>query len=145
VKALLSASLLLAVAAAPGSAQSAAVEEELDALRSAFSAALVASDGETVASMYTDDGVLLPPGREIRGKDRIGRYFTTGRDYVQVAHSMIPDEVDVDGNTAYEIGRWSSTTRREGQGEVTASDRYLLVWRRGADGRWRIVYDMWHR
>lgn len=140
----LTATFLVLVATAAAGAQS-TVEDELAAIRSAFSAALVAGDSETVASMYTDDGVLLPPGREIRGRDRIGRYFATGRDYVQVAHSMIPDEVRVDGSTAVEIGTWSSTTRREGQDAVTASDRYLLVWRRESDGTWRIVYDMWHR
>lgn len=144
MRATLTAALLLAAATVPGQAQS-AVEEELAALRSAFSAALVAGDGEAVAAMYTDDGVLLPPGREVRGKERIGRYFTSGRDYVQVAHSMIPAEVHVDGGTAYEIGTWSSTTRREGQEAVTASERYLLVWRREPGGAWRIVYDMWHR
>lgn len=121
------------------------VEATLGSLRAAFSAALVRGDGGAVGAAYAPDGVLLPPGREIRGQERIQRYFTSGRDgYRQVAHSMIPDEVRVEGGTVTEIGTWSSTIQRTGEERTTSTDRYLITWRL-IDGSWRIVYDMWHR
>ena len=121
------------------------VEATLGGLRAGFSRALVEGDGEAVAAAYSSEGALLPPGREIRGADRISRYFTSGRDgYRQVAHSMIPDEVRIDGGTVTEIGTWSSTIQRTGQDRETSTNRYLLTWRL-EDGTWRIVYDMWHR
>jgi len=40
---------------------------------------------------------------------------------------------------------WSNTWRRGGEAPQSAEGRYLVVWRRGSDGRWRIEYDMWHR
>lgn len=120
-------------------------EEALGRLRAAFSRALVQGDGAAVAATYSPAGVLLPPGREIRGADGIRQYFTEGRDrYRQVAHSMIPDEVRIEGPVATEIGTWSSTIQRPGAERTTATSRYLLTWRL-EDGEWRIVYDMWHR
>ncbi len=122
------------------------VEAQLGRIRARFSQAMVRGDGGALAAAYTHDGVLLPPDREIRGAQAIGRYFTTGRDgYRQVAHSMIPDEVRVRGDVASEVGTWSSTIQRPGQERTTTGDRYLLVWERGEDGQWRIAYDMWHR
>lgn len=120
------------------------VEANLGRLRAAFSSALVDGDGEAVASAYGSDAVLLPPGREVRGRERIARYFTADRAYRQVAHSMIPEKVSIDGGTVTEIGVWSSTVQRPGQERETSTNRYLLVWRL-EDGAWRIAYDMWHR
>ena len=122
-----------------------APEAVLGRLRAAFSEALVTGDGDAVAAAYSQSGVLLPPGREIRGADNIRRYFTSGRDdYRQVAHSMIPDEVRIEGHAASEVGTWSSTIQRPGQDRETSTDRYLLTWAL-EDGQWRIIYDIWHR
>ena len=50
------------------------------------------------------------------------------------------------GDVVGEVGTWSSTIQRHGEdARITSSDRYLLVWERGSEGRWRIAYDMWHR
>lgn len=81
----------------------------------AFSAAYVRNDAAAVGQAYTQDAVLMPPGREIRG------------------------------DTAIDVGTWSSTSQRTGGQPVTAAERYLAIWVREADGAWRMQYDMWHR
>jgi ketosteroid isomerase-like protein len=89
--------------------------------------------------------VLLPPGSEVYGRDRIVRYFAPGPRRVNLRHAMESAELRVTGDVAIDVGTWSNRWRI-GEGEVQeAADRYLVVWRRGADGRWRIEYDMWHR
>lgn len=111
----------------------------------AFSAAYVAGDVETVRALYTEDAVLLPPGREVRGREAIGRYFSPGPNRTNLSHAMESEELRVTGDVAIDIGTWHNTWR-VGDGEAqTASERYLIVWRRGEDGRWRIEVDMWHR
>jgi len=110
-----------------------------------FSAAYVAGDTAAIGSLYTEDAVLLPPGAEIRGRAAIVRYFAPGPNRRQVAHAMVSESLEVRGSTAIDVGRWSSTWQRGDAEPQSASDRYLIVWRRGADGAWRISHDVWHR
>lgn len=111
----------------------------------AFSAAYVAGDTASIRDLYTDDAVLLPPGGEVRGRDAIVRYFAPGPRRVNEAHAMTSSELRIDGDRAVDLGTWSNTWRIGGGEPSRAEERYLVVWRRGADGRWRIEIDMWHR
>jgi ketosteroid isomerase-like protein len=89
--------------------------------------------------------VLLPPGREFLGRDAIARYFAPGPRRVNVSHAMESSDLRVRGDVAIDVGTWSNTWCIDDGPEQSASDRYLVVWRRGADGAWRIEHDMWHR
>lgn len=111
----------------------------------AFSAAYVANDSTALGRVYTDSAVLLPPGREIRGRAAVQRYFQWAPRYRQLAHAMTSAELRIRGDVAVDIGTWTSTAKRGDAEPTTASERYLVVWVREADGQWRIDYDMWHR
>lgn len=120
-------------------------EANILAASRAFSEAYVNGDMAALQELYTEDAVLLPPGREIRGREAIARYFSPRPDRTNVSHAMTSSELKVVGELAVDVGTWSNTWRNEGEDEQNASERYLVVWRRGADGNWRIEYDMWHR
>jgi ketosteroid isomerase-like protein len=111
----------------------------------AFSDAFVRNDSEAIKRLYTENATLLPPGRDVRGRDAVGKYFQWGPRYRQVAHSMTPAELMVRGDVVVDIGTWVSTGQRGDEPPSTAAGRYLVVWVREADGRWRIQYDMWHQ
>lgn len=115
------------------------------AASAAFSRAYVEGDMETLAALYTEDAVLLPPGRVVRGREAIARYFAPRPGRRNLSHSMRPDDLRIHGDTAVDSGTWTNVWQT-GDGEPRrAEERYLVVWRRGDDGRWRIEYDMWHR
>lgn len=111
----------------------------------AFSAAYERNDTAALAQVYADSGVLLPPGREVRGRAAIQQYFAWGSQHRQLVHAMRSTSLVVRGDLAVDIGIWTSTAQRGEDPPVTSSERYVVVWRRERDGAWRIRYDMWHR
>lgn len=111
----------------------------------AFSAAYLRNDTAALGQLYADSGVLLPPGREIRGRAAIQRYFAWGPRHRQLEHAMTSAELRIHGDVAIDVGTWTSTAQRGDNPPATASERYLVVWVRESDGQWRILYDMWHR
>lgn len=119
--------------------------QEIAAASRAFSQAYVAGDTATIRELYMPDAILLPPDREVRGRDAIARYFAPGTRSTNVAHAMVSDELRIINDMAVDVGIWSHTSRVNDGSLRRATGRYLVVWRRGEDGRWRIEHDMWHR
>jgi uncharacterized protein (TIGR02246 family) len=110
----------------------------------AFSAAFEAGDTTSLGNLYTDDALLLAPGDTIRGRTAIRRYFRPREGGRPFEHQLIADELQVHGDVAIDRGRWIQEFELENGGTNRFSGVYLVVWHRGADGRWRMSYDMWH-
>jgi ketosteroid isomerase-like protein len=138
---ILGASRTLGAQAGPSQADSIAIS----AASRAFSSAYVRNDSVALGQIYSDTALLLPPGRQVRGRAAIQRYFSWGPGYRQVAHAMTSTSLSISGNVAIDVGTWSSSGQRGDGPPNTASERYLVVWARESDGKWRILYDMWHR
>lgn len=128
-----------------GAPESADPRAAIESASRAFSAAYVAGDTATIRRLYTEDAVLLPPGAEVRGRDGIARYFAPGPRRTNLTHAMASDAIRITGATAVDVGTWTNVWTIDGGPRQEASGRYLVVWRRGDDGHWRIEYDMWHR
>ena len=106
----------------------------------AFSRAFVEGDTITLASLYTTDALLLPAARDIRGNRAGARSFYAPPGRRPADHFLRAESIEIDGDVAVDVGHWNQVGVR---GD-TATGRYLVVWRRGGDGRWRMAYDMWH-
>ncbi len=111
----------------------------------AFSAAYCAGDTTTLANIYTEDAVIIPPGRELHGRVDIARYFAPNPRRENVSHRTETASLEILGDMAIDRGTWHNTWRWDGGEPQTASGVYLIVWRRGDDGAWRMSHDMWHR
>ncbi len=149
VRSLGSVLLLLALGCAHGDGIARDTSEDaraaIAAASRAFSDAYVRNDMNTLGNLYTADAVLLPPDREIRGREAIMKYFEWGPRFRQIAHRMEASEIVVEGHIAVDTGLWHSMNVRGDNPKTTASGRYLIVWIRESDGEWRMRYDMWHR
>lgn len=119
--------------------------QEIAAASRAFSQAYVSGDTATIRDLYTSDAILLPPEGDVRGRDAIARYFAPRARRTNLAHAMTSDDLHVSDSLAIDVGTWSNAWRIDDGPVREASGRYLVVWRRGEDRRWRIAYDMWHR
>lgn len=45
---------------------------------------------------------------------------------------------------AYEIGRFSLTVQAKDQPPKVLSGKYVVVWKRQADGGWKLHVDIWN-
>ena len=137
--------LLAVLCLAPLPARAGTPEEAISAASRRFSTALVAGKADEVAGLYTESAVLLPPGQVVRGRAAIRAFFAPRPGRAQMAHAMASEELTVLGDVAVDVGTWSNTWRTDGGEPQSASERYLIVWRREMDGVWRIAWDVWHR
>lgn len=138
--------LLRPAAAAP--VQAAAAAKSGDSVRAAvdegnrkFCAAAGAKDYAAMAALYTDSAKVLPPdGPIITGKAAIEQFWRAAAaklDLKSVVLSTV--DLDVTGDTACEVGEADLTL---GSGAVKV--KYVVVWRKGADGAWRLHRDIWN-
>ena len=129
--------LALAVLCAPKvvrgdeASAAAALESAIERWESAF----VAGDAETMASLTTDDFILLPPrGTPIRGMGAArdhGRKVA-GSDILTMSITL--EDAIVDGSLAYAMGTFRESSAN---GLVTRQGMFIDVWKR-VDGSWRI-------
>src|SRR5262245_20102086 len=112
---------------------------EIEGLNRRLEELFRAGDLLGVADLYADDAVLI---------DERGRR-TTGREDIDAAWSAIESPIEwslelrrLHGSDAlaYENGTSLLTTRQNGE-RVTAASHYLFLWRRDANGEWRIQLD----
>jgi uncharacterized protein (TIGR02246 family) len=98
-----------------------------------------------VANMYTEDGAQVEPAGEWRrGREAIAAGMKEQLDTINVTmREDVPEEVIVAGDYVIEIGHYNhEATTKDGNKPVSSSGRYMVVWRKDADGQWRIHRDI---
>lgn len=141
-------SLLATAIAIPARAQvadSAAAAAAIAESASAFSRALERGDAARMASQYVDDATLIPPsGRLVTGRDAILAFWTPRNpDFRTLEHSLTTDRLVITGDVAMEVGTWRQQGQLREEAPIESAGRYLVVWRRQADGTWRMQFDSW--
>jgi len=104
-------------------------------------AAALVGNGDRVATVFADDGTILPFGLKgtIHGHVAIAEYWRNRLAATRFLElELNTTEVSVTGDLAYEIGTYRATTKTGDAAPVVSTGRYLAVWRRSGDGRWRI-------
>jgi ketosteroid isomerase-like protein len=118
-------------------AQVAAVSRE-------FSARYERGEAAGQAELYTEDGVIFPPGRPaIRGRTAIEGYWRQPAGDRVISHRVTADSVVFEGATAYDWGTFAVRGERAGQA-YSGGGKYLIVWREVTPGTWRMHLDMWN-
>jgi len=112
------------------------------AARDAFIAALRGGDALAAADAYTQDARLMAPSSEVLiGRAAIAGFWRAGLDVGVSAIDLLAQEVELErgGDLAYEIGRYVLQVQPAPTSSEPVVDRgrYLLVYRREADGVWR--------
>jgi uncharacterized protein (TIGR02246 family) len=115
------------------------IQEPLDR----YVAAVNGGDADAAAEAWAEDAKLIAPGAPPAvGRDAIREGI---RAVQQMSAQLELRSVDllVEGNVAIETGTWSVKLQTP-DGPVQDSGNAVRVWRRGADGVWRLYRDVWN-
>jgi uncharacterized protein (TIGR02246 family) len=140
--------LLLAVVCVSVLAPAAAAEDvrqAIEQVNARFVEAFKAGDAATIASLYTETARMLPPdATEIAGREAIQAEWQSWIDDGLKDLTLEAQEVEASGDLAYEIGLFSLQVPAENNDMVTADGNYVVVWKRDAEGSWRLHIDTWN-
>lgn len=132
---LLSAPLVPATAQAQSRQDSTSVNAALDH----YTRLTVRMASDSIAALYTPDGVLAATGRApIQGPDSIRAFLREFRDFHVLSDTMRADGLIIWGDTAWQSGVFHQHVRVPAGDTVFARGRFLITWVRDAAGEWRI-------
>jgi uncharacterized protein (TIGR02246 family) len=114
------------------------------ALDEAFARHANAGDaGQLAADCYADDAVVLPPNSPfVQGRGQIAELF---RELLEAEAGDLVREttpLHVAGDLGYGVGHYAFIIRGHGTEPVRETGKHLLVYRRQADGTWKVAADM---
>lgn len=115
----------------------------LDADR-AFNDATRARRAAGWVDFFADDGAMIRPAGTIAGKAAIREAMTQTFADTSFTLTWEPLAADVGaaGDLGYTIGRSEARFRDAHGAPVSRTGRYLTVWKRQADGSWKVVQDI---
>jgi ketosteroid isomerase-like protein len=105
-----------------------------------------AGNADSILERYADDAVLMPPGAPaVNGAAAMKEYLK--KDMTEAAAGGVVLAIDtsraalaVSGDFAWRSGTFAL---RDRNGATLDTGKWLEVWRK-ADGKWRIVRDIWN-
>lgn len=99
---------------------------------------------EMIADIFTEDGKMLSAsGKVIKGRQQILERQKAAMQSVGkgVKVTVTTTNVWLDGDTAYETGKYSYSYMENGKPAVDAG-KYVTIWKRQNDGAWKLFMDM---
>lgn len=110
-----------------------------------FSAHLVAGDIDALLDAYTSDARIFPHGEEILQGEAIRRYWTPNEKSKITFHRIMPEEIKILGNEAYDWGYYEGKSLTADGKEAYWKGKYVIIWKEVAPGEWKMYLDIWNR
>jgi uncharacterized protein (TIGR02246 family) len=143
--------MLLAVLSACGTRERAvdtrAQESAIRETELAWSRACAAKDLEATLSFYADDASILSPNMPIvTGKDALRKWWAQDFAMPGMSIAFRSDKIEVarSGDLAWSRGTADVTFNDPAGQLIRDRDKYIAVWRKQADGKWKAVADMFN-
>lgn len=139
--------LLLAACSRQDGADRQPVSGAVDEIWKQYSSSLNSGDLDTWMSLWTEDGVQMPPGEPaVSGKDQIRSRNKAVLDRFTFDMGITNQEVEVAGDWAFARGTYKATlTPKEEGGEIVHIDgKYMTILQKQPDGSWRIHRDIFN-
>ena len=109
-----------------------------------FCEGLRQGDAVTVAALYTEDAVILPPNSEmIRGMQGIEKFWRVAIQMGVKDAVLTTVELSGSGDTINEMGNYTLKIQPKGQKPIEDKGKYIVIWKHTAYG-WKIHRDIWN-
>jgi uncharacterized protein (TIGR02246 family) len=121
------------------------IEAQLRNLDGAWESAVQAKDLERILSFYAEDASGLFNGRPIvTGKAALKRDWQDILARPNLNLHWTPTRIDVakSGDLAYDVGTVTSSMTDPKGNTVNFIGKYVVVWKKQADGNWQVAIDM---
>jgi ketosteroid isomerase-like protein len=100
-------------------------------------------DWQAFVSMYAEDATVIPGGtKPFVGHEAIIGFLKTLP--VLAECRQVSDRLEGSGNLAYEVTTYITRIEPPRAPAVVDTGKEVFVWRKGADGSWRVVVDIWN-
>ena len=122
------------------------IEEALRDLDAQWSAAAGAKDLEKTVSYYAEDAIVMPPNApSATTKEAIRNVWKdTLASTINGSWKATRVEVARSGDMACVSGTYEWTSKDASGKPVNDRGKYLEVWKKQADGKWKCVADIWN-
>jgi uncharacterized protein (TIGR02246 family) len=102
-----------------------------------------AQDSKGAAALYADDAIVLVPNHAaVEGRAAIQAWMETPPPVSNFQMQSL--ETEGQGDLAYDRGTYSVTMTPAGAGPIEDHGKYLTIFRKQADGSWKVVRDIWN-
>jgi uncharacterized protein (TIGR02246 family) len=114
----------------------------IQALNDKWAAAFNKADAAAVATMYTTDAYVLPPGSAIvKGRKAIEAFWQQAATQFGDAKLVTVDVLPLGRRAAREIGTVTLETKAQPPQQIVG--KYAVVWRK-MRGHWLLATDIWN-
>jgi len=121
--------------------------QELMELSRTWSATVGSGDLEATLDFWANDAVMLPPNLPVlSGKDAIREYVTGAASIpgFKISWEPVSAQISTSGDMAYMIERNVVEVDGPDGDKIITHGKVVTVWRKGDDGEWKNVVDMWN-
>jgi uncharacterized protein (TIGR02246 family) len=103
-------------------------------------------DADFVKSVCTEDIVVMPPGMQaVSGRSAALGFMHGFLEQFDLQILYVSAEIQIDGDIAYDRGTYSQHLAAKDGGTVaTENGNYLWIYRRAADGTWKMARIIWN-
>jgi ketosteroid isomerase-like protein len=112
------------------------------ALNDSLAAAFNGGDSVSIAHLYAEDAILMPPGAKmINGRDGVERYWRTASRSIADTKLTALDVRSASDTEADEVG--SFTAKTTGAHPHSIVGKFVILWRK-VEGEWKVAVDIWN-
>jgi ketosteroid isomerase-like protein len=137
--------LSLAIVGAASAAEPSAIEQTLRDLDDQWSKAAGAKDVDKTVSYYSEDAVVMPPNAaSATTKEAIRALWKDLLTDANISWKTKKVEVAQSGDLAFSSGAYEVTLNDPTGKPVNDRGKFLEVWKKEADGKWKCTMDIWN-
>jgi ketosteroid isomerase-like protein len=117
----------------------------IDATNAQFVKEFNSKDAAAAASHYAQDAAAFPPDQaKVEGRENIQKMWQAVIDAGATDLALTTAEVEESGGLAFESGALSLKMPGKDGKPMDVSGKYVVVWKKAADGSWQFYRDIWN-